>query len=397
MKKIVLSLAFVLVLTGSGLFTPQTQAQTFSKTSLTAQLVNIFDNFFELFNEILNKGPIFVQEQTPEAKSEISNENTSEEVKEINTDEEEIEIVTPVEGVYIVHSPTPSRTIISGATNVIFLYMTVYNQTNEDIAINQVGFQREGVGSPRDFENVSIFEDIRRITSPTNVSQQSIALFRLQSRPLEVAAQSSKTFVLRGNIADNGLAINNHENYFTLIEDTVEISGKSSKEEITPTFSAPPENTTVRTVDLNRDNDLIIKPGPSIGNDEYLALGSRDTFGYFRLESESDDAIVVQSIEFEISRHTEVFKQVYLQLTGSDNRIVCPHSTVNTLTDVISFRCEDFIIPRSQTVTLAIKGRMDLGFGIVSRGDRFEFELDEPADLFAETVSGLGVNVIDEL
>jgi hypothetical protein len=393
MKKLITSIFIgMCIFIGSFQSIQQVQAEEIRPT-LTAQVISFFDEFFDFFEAILSSSPIFVEENDDTPVRIVEEIEQPEEKEEIITEE----TIEPTNGVYVMYSPTPSRTVIAGATNVIYLYLTIYNETNEDIFMKQVGFRREGVGSPRDFEDVTLFEDVRRVTSPTNVDNQSVALFRLQPRPLEVPKLSSKTFVLRGNIADNGLQINNHENYFTLIEDLIVLEGQESAEILEPIFDLPPERNVIRTIDIDRDNDLTIKAGPGIGNDEYLALGNRDTFGYFRLESDSDDAIIVQSIEFEISRHTEVFKEVYLQLTNAGEQIVCPHSTVNTRTDVISFRCEDFVIPRSQTVTVAIKGRMDLGFGIVGRGDRFEFELDEAQDLFAETVSGLGVNVINEL
>lgn len=298
----------------------------------------------------------------------------------------------PEDMVKVIISYPEAQSVPAGATNVVFLSMRFDNPLDENVLITRLTFLRKGLGSPEDFDSVTLFEGLRRITSPTNVNNQSEANFRLSSVPLVIPARTSVILTLRGNLVDDP-ATNSHENSFILKEIMLE---SPTGEQLIPTIE-PEGVTAIRSVPVDIENTLLVEHGPTISNPNFLVLQSESIFGYFKLSSESETDIIIQSVTLEVSQHARVLRQMYLEDRTTKEKI-CEAESVDTTNNFITFDCgrDGYRLDRSNNRTIAIRGALDLGFGIVSRTDTLEFRLREPEDIIAITSNGGAVKIVDE-
>lgn len=382
MKKLLITIFLSLVFVASSqaqiVAVHEVDAQTSSSSTQVAQNSFLIQQLLRFFVNILSEQPdeVLPEETLPES------------------DDEEI-IIEEEQEVHVQISYPPGGAIIAGSSNVPFMTFTIFNPLNEDLLINQLAFGRRGVGSSDDFESLTLFEGGRRIVSSISVNRSSEAVFRLHHKPLVIESQTDRTFTLRANIADIP-GINTHENYFIILEDQLRFTGAETGTDYPPNIMQE-EAVVIRTVPLDTKHALRITKGISVGNNTFLNLNTKTTFGYFNLNGESSENIVIEAITLQVSRHSQVIQQAYLEDRSTNERI-CELESIDEASDTITFTCGNgYILPRSQSRLIAIRGTLNLGRGIVGRNDTLSFSLDNPEDVIAKTLpSGFGVRVIDE-
>lgn len=334
-----------------------------------------------LLEEVLSfviRGPVFVMYEDKDAYYENpSSETVSDRVSDIEV---------------LLHYPE-SKTIVAGASNVLFLELELYNTQDEDAFLESISFVRKGLGSPSDFESVALFMGLRRISPTTNVSSNGEATFRLFHAPILLPKNSSTLLGLRANLADT-TDIRTHENSFILSTSNLRILSRGGRSLKVSYERTPTRYLTSVPVKVNT---LEFATGPTVGNNTLLNLRLGSNLGHFTLSADSSEDILIKHITFKISQNRGLISNAELvdRTTGVP---ICSADSDEVLSRTISFSCfgQGYRLRRSASRIITIQGVLDLGFGLVSSTDTLEFSLDSPVDVIAATYpSGIGVKIID--